>query len=220
MKKLAFSNLIKTDGFSADVVLLKSLAKNKDDYERISDQDVDISLFGDAMRNENLDDVSLCGLDPNRNQVFAAAYGHGEEPHQIRRFSTKEYYTHTGSIRHAKKEKQRMAREQMETIFLQMPSAKTVSLSKYLTYVSYLLRNLGGILQYNRHSTAESRFHLFQGTQRARQEMANILINGGKKYNKAKRKNTKKNRKMRKKRKKKRDKVGSKTEKNAPQKMS
>jgi hypothetical protein len=40
-------------------------------------------------------------------------------------------------------------------------------------------------------------FENYQGVQRAREEMTNVLINGGKKYNKTKRKKIRKNRKRR-----------------------
>lgn len=52
--------------------------------------------------------------------------------------------------------------------------------------------------------TARTRFYLYQGRQRALEEMANILVDDGKKYNRTKRKNTKRNRKRRKKVRKKR----------------
>jgi hypothetical protein len=108
-RKLAFSNLIRTDGFTADVVINKSVKTSTEDYAHYSDQDVDISLLGDVLKNENLDTFSLCGVDPNRNQVFAAAYGDGDGSHQLRRCSTLEYYTYTGSKRHEKKGKKKNA---------------------------------------------------------------------------------------------------------------
>jgi hypothetical protein len=201
-RKLAFSNLIRTDGFTADVVINKSVKTSTEDYAHYSDQDVDISLLGDVLKNENLDTFSLCGVDPNRNQVFAAAYGDGVGSHQLRRCSILEYYTYTGSKRHEKRERRRMQAEDMETVLLNIPTAKTVNTSTYLHYVTYILLHIQKILEFNGHSTAKGRLYLYQGVQRARQEMVNILINGGKKYNKSKRKNTKKNRKKRKKRRK------------------
>jgi hypothetical protein len=51
---------------------------------------------------------------------------------------------------------------------------------------------------------AETHFPLFQGKKkkRAKKDVANMTINGDKKYTKRKRKNTKKNRRQRKKKKK------------------
>ncbi|KAI7903052.1 uncharacterized protein BX663DRAFT_509388, partial [Cokeromyces recurvatus] len=126
--------ILPVDCKEADVVLLQKNNKH---------EDVEIFQLGDAMKNENLADVSLCRLDPNQHQVFAAAY---EE-------------------------------ENMEDILLNIPTTKTAILSNYLQYITYILSHLNRILAFNNFSTAESRFHLYQGVQRDRQEMANVLIN-------------------------------------------
>ncbi|KAI7906854.1 uncharacterized protein BX663DRAFT_493998, partial [Cokeromyces recurvatus] len=126
----------------------KKITNSTDEYRCISSED-----------NENLADVSLCKLDPNRHQVFAAAYG-------------EEYYTLTN-----RRETKRMSRENMEDILLNIPTAKTAVLSNYLQYITYILLHLNRILAFNNFSTVESCFHLYQGVQRARQEMANVLIN-------------------------------------------
>ncbi|KAI7905077.1 uncharacterized protein BX663DRAFT_501639 [Cokeromyces recurvatus] len=173
--------ILLVDCKEADVVLLQKITNSTDKYRYISSEDVEIFQLGDDMKNENLADVSLCGLDPNRHQVFAAAYGESDESHQIRRCSTKEYSTLTGPIRHAKRETKRMSRENVEDILLNIPTTKTVVLSNYLQYITYILLHLNRILAFNNFSTVKSRFHLYQGVQRARQEMANVLINGGKK---------------------------------------
>jgi hypothetical protein len=199
---MAFGNLIKTDGHTADVLVLKSTRVNASDYADCCRQDVDISSLGDAMKDEDLSKVSLCGLDPGRGQVFTASYGSGEESHEIRRCSTREYYAYTGSRRHERKERRRMQDSNMQDVFLNLPTTKTARLSTYLRYQAYVLLHLTRMLHFYDLSTAESRLHLYQGVQRARQEMANILINGGRKYNKAKRKNTRKNRKKRRKKRK------------------
>lgn len=200
-RKVAFSNVIRTDGFAADVILTKKINTVHDEYFDYLD-DIDISLLGEVISSDEVKDMSLCGVDPNRGQVFAASFGEGENSHQLRRCSTKEYYTYTGSLRHVKRERKRMNNENMEDIFLNIPTAKTAIASTYLQYVVYILLHLNKILSFNGFSTATSRFHLYQGVQRAREEMVNILVNGGKKYNKLKRKNLKKNRKKRRKKRK------------------
>jgi hypothetical protein len=95
-----------------------------------------------------------------------------------------------------------MEQENVSNIFLNMSTTKTASLSTYYTYVHYIFRHINQKFSFNNSRTAIKRLYLYQGVQRARSEMTNILINGGKKYNKAKRKNTKKNRKKRKRRRK------------------
>jgi hypothetical protein len=101
-------------------------------------------------------------------------------------------------MRIAKQEQKRMKDENVSNIFLNMPITKTASLSTYYTYVHYIFRHIDQIFSFNNSRTPTKRLYLYQIVQRARSEMTNILINGGKKYNKAKRKITKKNRKKRK----------------------
>jgi hypothetical protein len=59
--------LIRIDGFTADAMIKKSLKTNIYDYAYYSDQDVDISVLGDVMKNEDLNDIYLCAIYPNRN---------------------------------------------------------------------------------------------------------------------------------------------------------
>lgn len=163
-------------------------------------QDVNVTDLAKALTPTDLATANICAIDPNRGQVFSASYGFGDRAHQIRQLSTKEYYTITGSMRHTRKEVRRRSEEQMEDILLGIPTAKTSRVSTYFTYVTYVLLHLKRILAFNGFSTAQTRFYLYQGVQRARDEMVNVLLNGGKKYNKRKRKNTKSNRKKRKER--------------------
>ncbi|KAI8092169.1 uncharacterized protein B0P05DRAFT_568363 [Gilbertella persicaria] len=130
-KKFVFSNLIRTNRYAADVIIRKSSQTNPEDFAHYFDQEVPITLLRDVLNSEDLDNISLCAIDPNRNQVFVASYG-------------------GGSRRHMKKEIERMAAEDMGDTLLNISTAKTVSV------------------------------------QRARAEMTNILLDGGRKYNKAK----------------------------------
>ncbi|CEG75980.1 hypothetical protein RMATCC62417_10941 [Rhizopus microsporus] len=151
------------------------------------------------MDKENRPSFRLCGVYPGRGPVFTASCGKGNDRHDVRRVSTKEYYKLTGSIRHTKREVERMERDGIALIYQNLPSTKTASTTQYLSYTSYTVRNLDRLLDFNSKKTAAGRFHLYQGVQRARAEMANVLIDGGKKYNRNKRRNTRKNRRKRKK---------------------
>ena len=77
-------------------------------------------------------------------------------------------------------------------------------MEKTNAYVTYALVNIPHSFRFYDEKSAPFRFYDYQGKQRSNVEMANILINGGKKYNKAKRKKTKQSRKQRKKKRKKR----------------
>lgn len=54
-------------------------------------------------------------------------------------------------------------------------------------YVEYILTHIQALFRFYNFESAPFRFYGYQGRQRANDEMANILMNGGKKYNVAKR---------------------------------
>ncbi|ORE05414.1 hypothetical protein BCV72DRAFT_209362, partial [Rhizopus microsporus var. microsporus] len=198
--KTAFANLIRSDGFAADVVLYKDVSNNEDVTEQSSDSTFDIQLLSDVLKPGDVDSFSLCGLDPGRQHAFTASYNEGENSHQIRRVSTAEYYNYTGSIHHQRKEQKRIDKKGMKNVLLNISSTKTTSLTQNHMYMTYIIANIQKILDFYGYETAEGRFCCYQGVQRAREEMINILINSGKKYNKDRRKkNTRKNRRSRKK---------------------
>lgn len=112
--KVAFSTFIRSDGFTADVVLYKKVNQNVEGYNFCCDKEVDVADVGQAVTNLNTpSQLSVCGVDPGRTHVFTAAYGSRDQPHQVRRCSTKEYYHMTGSNRRAKKktDKERSSRD-------------------------------------------------------------------------------------------------------------
>lgn len=94
----------------------------------------------------------------------------------------------------------------MKSVLLNIPSTKSTSLTQYHMYMTYIMANIQKILDFYGYETAEGRFRCYQEVQGVREEMVNILINGGKKYNKDRRKNTRKNRRRKKKKKEKRGK--------------
>ncbi|KAI7863032.1 hypothetical protein BDF14DRAFT_1437669 [Spinellus fusiger] len=97
----------------------------------------------------------------------------------------------TGSVRITKKTTQRMNQEGLTDVFLNILTSKTASITSYLGYVSYIyILYLQQTLAFNNNNnnTDETRLHLYQGVQRAREEMVNILVNKGRKYNKYRRK--------------------------------
>ncbi|KAI7863718.1 hypothetical protein BDF14DRAFT_1841549 [Spinellus fusiger] len=103
----------------------------------------------------------------------------------------------TNSVLIAKQTTQRMNQEGLTDVFLNIPTSKTASITSYLGYVSYIyILYLQQPLAFNNNNnnnnnTAETRLHLYQGVQRAREEMVNILVNRGRKYNKYRRRKTK-----------------------------
>ncbi|ORE17374.1 hypothetical protein BCV71DRAFT_269845, partial [Rhizopus microsporus] len=123
--KTAFANLIKSDSFAADVVLYKGISNNEDVIEQSSDSTFDRQLLSDVLKPGDVDNFSLCDLDPGRQHAFTASYNEGENI----RVSTAEYYNYTDSIRHQRKEQKRMEKEGMKSVLLNIPSTKTTSLT-------------------------------------------------------------------------------------------
>ncbi|KAG0164794.1 hypothetical protein DFQ30_009395, partial [Apophysomyces sp. BC1015] len=117
--------------------------------------------------------------------------------HEIRRCSTKEYYTYTGSPMRRKLLEARKKRDGIEAIESVFPTGKTSNLEAYHSHVQYFFQHMETLFEFYGYDSAVGRFHNFQGRQRAREEIVNILVNGGKKYNRSKRKKTRMNRKAR-----------------------
>lgn len=171
--------------------------------------------FGFARKAKDVQEVSLeledfrdeevrryfqpCAVDPGRKQVFTSIIHHEEGQQEVRRCSSKERTCYTGSKRRANHIDKLKARNGIKSIETDFPSPKTVNNEKWNTYVAYALKYAPELFSFYNERSAAFRFHDYQGRQRANAEMANILLNGGKKYNKTKRKKTKKNRRQRKK---------------------
>ncbi|KAK4510235.1 protein transport protein S31 [Mucor velutinosus] len=126
-------------------------------------------------------------LDPGRKTVFTAAIGLDPVVHQVRRCTTKEYYHLTGSTVHAKKFQQEKDITGITAIESAIPSAKTARNTQFLRYVDYILANMDTLFTFYGFSTAKHQFDLYQGKQRAPDMTANMLLNGGAKYNRKKR---------------------------------
>jgi hypothetical protein len=109
----------------------------------------------------------------------------------------------TGSRRDQPKLEKEKIDSGMKKIETDIPTAKTASKAQYEKHIRYMLSNLLEIFKFYGPNKAEGRFRRFQGCKRAREEMLNIIINGGKKYNKGRRRHTKLNRRKRKKKRKK-----------------
>jgi hypothetical protein len=88
-KEEVFSNLLRTDGFSADVIIYKPAIKpfdSSDLHYMIED------LHGALLHNEdNIENFSLTAIDPGRTSIFTAASGDERGGYEIRRCTRKEY---------------------------------------------------------------------------------------------------------------------------------
>jgi hypothetical protein len=139
----------------------------------------------------------VAAIDPGRTQVFTAAYNSGQERHQIRRCSKSEYYSMTGSQRRNQKLQQEKKEAGIARIEKSWPTGKTCNIGQYQSYVAHLLNNFDELSKSYDISRGKMRFDNYQGVQCSREEIANMLINGGKKYRKSRRKHIQKNRRLR-----------------------
>ena len=162
-----------TDGFEACFVFARCKPKKE--------TDPNVFDLEDFQADEVKEHFLPCALDPGRRQIFTATVAHSPEELEIRCCSGKERACYVGTNRRA--------------TYVE----RTVNNEKFQERIRYLLVHLPRLFQFYSYKSAPFRFNDYQGRQRANAEMANILINGGKKYNKMKRKNTIKNRKQRKK---------------------
>lgn len=175
-----FKSVVTTDGYSISIHFARKkpeplvLAKDLqlDDWDTIEIQEF----------------FRPCAVDPGVGSLITAAYGFGNTDHEIRTFSNKEYYCLTGS-------KQRNAKINKEKLILgishiesRMPSARTVNKAAYMNYVGYFFENWRNLREFYSFRGAKDNFSNYQGRQRATEEVANILINGGRKYDKKRRK--------------------------------
>jgi hypothetical protein len=181
----AFASRVVTDGVSVNFIFARRMSSG----DSISGVEL---LFEDFTDREVETHFQPIAVDPGRTQVFTASYGSGPTPHEVRRCSSKEYYSMAGSTRRnaeLQRQKHQIGLDTVETLF---PTAKTADIRQYDRYITYLLNHYDTLANFYDISTAQVTFQNYQGKQRARQEMAAILIHGGPNYNATKRRNTRK----------------------------
>jgi hypothetical protein len=185
-----FGCVCQTDGFGVTFIFTRP--------KRTSTTEVRLELE-DSDQPEVEEHFLPVTVDPGRNQVFTAAVGYNSNDHEIRRCSEKERICYTGHKRRQLIVERLKVQRGIKDIETNIPSPKTVDPTKFSLYLTYILQNLDTLFSFYSHRSAAFRFHDYQGRQRTNAEVANILLQGGKKYNKRNRKKTKKNRKQRKK---------------------
>ncbi|ORE07898.1 hypothetical protein BCV72DRAFT_204608 [Rhizopus microsporus var. microsporus] len=132
-----------------------------------------------------------CTVDPGRKDTFVSYHGGTD----IRRLSSAEYYSMSGTVNRQKAQQGRKQNLGIESIKTNIPSPKTASTQRYMLYITYILQHMDSLFNFYNFETTKLKWLNYIGSQEAIQESVNILLNGGKKYNKSRRKNTKKNRK-------------------------
>lgn len=171
-----FTNCIRTDGYAVDVI-----------FARRTNMDVLPNLeFEDFTPDELENTFRLWGLDPGQKSVFTAVDGHTNDQHEIRKFSTAEFYTFAGykrtsrRIQDLKNSPQHLQVRQAESNFV---SSKTSRPNVFHDFLRLFFENARILLNfYSLDLFRELRFHNYVGQQKAGAELVNIFVNGGKKY--------------------------------------
>ena len=127
-------------------------------------------------------------LDPGRKSVFKAVSGLDTTAHTIMRCTTKEYYHLTGSTKFSSTQNKLKKASSIEEIESRIPTTKTSDPNAYFKFMKYILQHLDVLFGFYNAKTCKYRFFLYQGKQRACELMVNMLVGGGPKYNKGKRK--------------------------------
>lgn len=181
-----FLNGLYTDGYTCRVLFARRvLPSSPEDNIRLELDD-----FSSEEVNKHF---RPCTVDPGRRDPFVSYHGGTD----IRRLSSIEYYNMGGSVTRMKKQqkyKQELGIEKIET---DIPSPKTASVEQFVLYVAYMLQHMNTLFDFYGFDTSKVKWLNYLSSQQVIEESVNILINGGKKYNKGKRKKTRANRKRR-----------------------
>lgn len=166
--------MVRTDGYGLDFLVAQTVSQTSDL------PDLDLTDFTEDELNTKF---KLWGADPGQKTIFTASDGHDNNPHQVRKYSTAEYYTRAGFTRTNKRLEQW---KQQDELYLRaernLLSSKTANIVTFNLYIASVLNNLDHLLRHNNDLFTSTRFLNYIGKKRADAEMANIFISGGKKY--------------------------------------
>ncbi|KAG2208537.1 hypothetical protein INT47_010233 [Mucor saturninus] len=187
-KERMFLNGLYTDGYTCRVLFARKVLPSPPEEK--------IRLELDDLSSEEVNKhFRPCTVDPGRQDPFVSYHGGSD----IRRLSSSEYYNMGGNVTRMKEQQKHKHRLGIEKIETDIPSPKTASAEQFVSYITYMSQHMNTLFDFYDFETAQVKWLNYLSSQKAIQESVNILINGGKKYNKDKRKKTRKNRKRRKK---------------------
>ncbi|ORX54443.1 hypothetical protein DM01DRAFT_1286669 [Hesseltinella vesiculosa] len=158
----------------------------------------------------DLQECRIWGVDPGVNEVFVAVDGscpdifgsqgaaaNTQASHEIRKMSSSEYYHKAGFNR--TNERIRVATEAagIDKITSAIPSPATMNPDKLASYMKAVMASKKDLTTFYGNLLPKLRFLNYRGRQKTDDEMVNILLSGGAKYNSpSQKKKKKKNRKQ------------------------
>ncbi|ORX60267.1 hypothetical protein DM01DRAFT_1156593 [Hesseltinella vesiculosa] len=178
-----FEDSIMSDGHSVSVTFKK--LKPIDQEEPLSLEDI------------NADDLADCrvwGVDPGVGQIFVAVDGSdpsvydvegamaSDPPHEIRRYSSKEYFHNAGFHRTNQRIRDLKSQHGIDTLESTIPSPCTMDLSKLDLYTKAVLERAQLLKDFYAEHLPPLRFLNYRGRQKTDGELVNIFLTGGNKY--------------------------------------
>ncbi|KAI9004297.1 hypothetical protein CLU79DRAFT_801663 [Phycomyces nitens] len=192
---MLFGNLLRSDGFSLDFLFYK---RRQIGYGP-SYQSLELKL-GDFTMSEIDEMYTPIFIDPGRKSVFTATIG---SDLKTRRCTRSEYHHITGVTNFSLRLEKKKNESGIGLIESNLPTAKTSNIAKFEEYIKSILTHLDVLFRFYDQRTAKDRFNLYQGSQRAPEQLVNILTHGTAKYNRSRRdKKTRRQRRRKKKEKK------------------
>lgn len=86
---MVLGNIVRSDGFCVDFIFYRRTFDEKGDDTLIQNHDLGVDDFS---IEEVIQLYRTSFLDPGRKTVYTATMGLDENQHEIRRFTTEEYY--------------------------------------------------------------------------------------------------------------------------------
>jgi hypothetical protein len=127
---------------------------------------------------KDLDDFDIYGVDPGHRHLFTAINRGGV----TRRFSNNEWYAKSGMKRRRYDQQERKKESGVVAFESSLPTKKTADAGNWLSYCDQIFTNFRLIATFYGADFASERFLNYQGHQKMASEVANIFVNGGKKY--------------------------------------
>lgn len=190
--KDVFYLTIHTDGFGASVLFAR---------RKLKENEQKVNLVIDDFTKSEMETLFLpVAVDPGRTTIFTATVMHSQDQKEFRTCSSKERRSFAGTDRRSQKVIKLKQASGVEAIESRIPTAKTIDINRMKEHIRYMLNNVESLFRFYNHQSTAFRFYDYQGRQRANDEMANILLNGGKKYNGNKRRKTNRNKRRKRRR--------------------
>ncbi|KAI8096283.1 uncharacterized protein BX664DRAFT_245291, partial [Halteromyces radiatus] len=133
---------------------------------------------------EDMQECKVWGVDPGVTEVFVAVDNSDpSERHQVRKFSSAEYYVKAGYKKTNNTICETKQSQNIDRLESSIPSPKTSSMDGIQLYIERLLDVLPLLVQFYGTEIQRLRFLNYIGKQKVQDERINIFVNGGKKYN-------------------------------------